>query len=244
MESFSLKKSNFTTFVEIRIRKTIKINNIPVKFDLFISLSIKISSKEIENYIEKNTKALNFQIRKFPYEENDALAFLEQVMNDIKKYKYCCHIYTKKSININFGDEWRDYLLNNLLGNSNIISEIITEFENNDFLGFIIPETYYKLFTINENNNIRLYTKLMNSLLKGIFPNVKILIDYFDLPEWNNMFWAKTNAIHQIFDKNIVEKIKKKKIILDNIIQHCIERIWFYLVKLNGYYYKKIFKHI
>jgi lipopolysaccharide biosynthesis protein len=58
------------------------------------------------------------------------------------------------------------------------------------------------------------------------------------------MFWAKTNAIHQIFDKNIVEKIKKKNIILDNIIQHCIERIWFYIVKLNGYYYKKVFKHI
>ena len=219
-------------------------NNIPIKFDLFISLSCQILSKEIENYIKKNTKALNIQIKKFPYEKNDAIPFLEQVMNDIKRYKYCCHIYTKKSIHINFGAEWRDYLLNNLLGNSNIISDIITEFENNDCLGFIIPETYYKIFPKNENYNIGLYTKLMNSFLKEIFPNVKILIDNFDLPEWNNMFWAKTNAIHQIFDKNIVEKIKKKNKILGNIIQHCIERIWFYIVKLNGYYYKKVFKHI
>ena len=109
-------------------------NNIPVKFDLFISLSNKFVSKKIQNYIERNTKAFKFEIRIYPYEQNDILPFLEQVMNDIKKYRYCCHIYTKKSIHKDFGDKWRNYLLNNLLGNSNIIAEIITEFENNENL--------------------------------------------------------------------------------------------------------------
>lgn len=73
-------------------------NNIPVKFDLFISLSNKIVSKKIHNYIKRNTKAFKFEIKIYPYEQNDVLPFLEQVMNDIKKYRYCCHIYTKKSI--------------------------------------------------------------------------------------------------------------------------------------------------
>ena len=56
-------------------------NNIPIKFDLFISLSYKIASKEIEKYIENNTKAINLEIRKFTYEKNDVLPFIEQVKN-------------------------------------------------------------------------------------------------------------------------------------------------------------------
>lgn len=163
-------------------------------------------------------------------------------MNNVQKYRYCCHIYTKKPIYIDFGDEWRNYLLNNLLGNSYIISEILTEFENNENLGFIIPETFYKVFSINESNEIELYTKQMNALLREMFPRVRIIKNYFDFPEWNNMFWVKTKAIHQIFEKHIVEKLKKMN---RNIsIQQCVERIWFYIVKLNGYYYKKIFKYI
>ena len=217
-------------------------NNIPIKFDLFISLSHKIASKEIEKYIENNTKATNFEIRKFTYEKNDVLPFIEQVMNNVQNYRYCCHIYTKMSIHIDFEDEWRNYLLNNLLGNSNIISEILTDFENKENLGFIIPETFYKAFLIKENNKIELYTKQMNVLLKEMFPKVKIIKNYFDLPEWNNMFWVKTKAIHQIFQKNVLEKLKKMNRIIS--IQHCVERIWFYIAKLNGYYYKKIFKHI
>lgn len=228
---------------EILIKDIIKFtNNIPIKYDLFISLSYKIASKEIENYIENNTKAFSFEIRKFTYEENDVLPFIEQVMNNVQKYRYCCHIYTKKPIYIDFGDEWRNYLLNNLLGNSYIISEILTEFENNENLGFIIPETFYKVFSINESNEIELYTKQMNALLREMFPRVRIIKNYFDFPEWNNMFWVKTKAIHQIFEKHIVEKLKKMN---RNIsIQQCVERIWFYIVKLNGYYYKKIFKYI
>ncbi len=219
-------------------------NNIPVKFDLFISLSNKIVGKKIQNYIERNTKAFKFEIRIYPYDQNDILPFLEQVMNDIKNYRYCCHIYTKKSIHKDFGDKWRNYLLNNLLGNNNIIAEILTEFENNEKLGLIYPETFYKVFKNINFNEIDLYSYQVNLLLNEIFPKYKILKNNFDFQEEVNMFWSKTNAIHQIFEKNIVERIKKENINLNNFIQYCIKRIWIYIVKLNGYHYKKIFKHI
>ena len=119
------------------------INNIPVKFDLFISINTKIESKYIGNYIKNNSKASNYEIRVFPNKENDVLLFLKQVTNHIKKYKYYCHIYSKNSIHLDFVDEWRNYLYNNLLGNRNIISEILTEFENSKNLGLIYPETFY-----------------------------------------------------------------------------------------------------
>jgi len=217
-------------------------NNIPVKFDLFISLSSKIVNKDIQKYIKNNSKAYNYEIKTFPNEKDDILPFLEQVMDNIKKYKYCCHIYSKKSIHIDFEDEWRNYLLNNLLGDRNIISEILTEFKINESLGFIYPETFYKVLKIFGKKRNDFYSKRTNLLLNEIFPNVKIVKTYFEFPE-GNMFWAKTNAIYQIFDKYFVLKIKKENQGLDNTIQNSLERIWIYLVKLNGYYYKKIFKH-
>ena len=65
--------------------------------------------------------------------------------NVIKNYKYLCHIHTKITMYINMGYDWRNYLLENLLGNEKIISEILSDFENNEKLGFIFPENYYKV---------------------------------------------------------------------------------------------------
>ena len=56
------------------------------------------------------------------------------------------------------------------------------------------------------------------------------------------MFWAKVSAIHQIFRIRFKKKFPKELNQTNETIMHGIERIWLYLVKLNGYYYKTIFK--
>ena len=56
-----------------------------------------------------------------------------------------------------------------------------------------------------------------------------------------NMFWAKTKSIYQIF--NIRLKYPKELGQTNETIMHAIERIWLYLVKLNGYYYKTAVKY-
>ena len=129
------------------------------------------------------------------------------------------------------------------MGNSNIISEILTELENKENLGFIYPETFYKVLSTVGKNKIDLYSNQINLLLNEIFPNVKIIKNYSDFSEVH-MFWAKTSSIYQIFKKNIVKKIKKVNKNLNNTIPNFIDRIWIYTVRLNGFYYKQIFKHI
>ena len=173
------------------------------------------------------------------------MPFLIQMKNKIKKYKYICHIHTKKSIYLNVEETWRNYLLNNLLGNKDIISEILTDFENNDKLGFIFPENYHKIiFQFGDKLN-RLNILRINYLLNKYFGRLmKLKIDKkLEFP-LGNMFWAKVNSIFQIFEKEFQNDIKnryeqKQK---GNAI-YIMERIWLVIVKLNGYYYKKIFKH-
>jgi len=220
-----------------------KTNNIPVKFNLFISTSSNIIKNNIENYVQINSNAFKIEIKLFPNKGRDILPLLLQMKNKIKKYKYICHIHTKKSFNIDFGDKWRNYLFDNLLGSKEIISEILTEFENNDNLGFIFPETYYesliKFGKVILDSNL----KYMNYILKRINYNFRISPNYYEYPV-GNMFWGKILAVYQIFEINIEKKFPREKGQLDCTLMHAIERIWVFIVQLNGYYYRKIFKHL
>ena len=166
--------------------------------------------------------------------------------NVYKRYKYICHIHTKKSNHKSLlGANWRNYIYSNLIGNEIIVSEILFNFEQNKKLGFIFPEIYYDIikdvydfdninFPLNKPNK-----KYMNYLLNKIFRKFKIG-EKLDFPA-GNMFWAKTKAIYQIF--NVRLRYPKELNQTNETIMHGIERIWLYLVKLNGYYYKIIFKH-
>ena len=167
---------------------------------------------------------------------------LIQLKNNIKKYKYICHIHSKKTIKSpDYGRQWRQYLFENLLGSPEIISEILDDFEQNNKLGFIFPETFYGCseFSLILRNREKKY---INFILNKIFPGYKIG-KKLDFPA-GNMFWAKVTSIKEIFElKNIENLFPKESNQSGDTIMHGIERVWLFLVKINGYYYKKIFKH-
>ena len=81
----------------------------------------------------------------------------------------------------------------------------------------------------------------MNLILKKIFHKYEIGNKLL-FPS-GNMFWAKVKAVHQIFSVRLKKFYPEEKNQTNVTIMHAIERIWLYLVKLNGYYYKKIFYH-
>jgi lipopolysaccharide biosynthesis protein len=219
-----------------------KTNNIPIFFDLYISIDSLDKKNKIIDYIKNNSKSKNVEILVVENKGRDVIPLLIQMKNKVKKYKYICHIHTKKSLFIDIGENWRNYLYNNLLGNENIISEILSEFENNDKLGFSFPENYYKaLLLFGEklsNKNKVLMKYLLNKLFKFKF-NIGSKIEF----PIGNMFWARVNSIYQIFNEDFTNEIPKELGQKDGTIMHAIERIWLYLVKLNGYYYQKTFKH-
>ena len=217
-----------------------KTNNIPIKYDFFISTTSKEIGNIILKFLSLYSKANQYEIIIVNNKGRDILPLLTQLKYKVKQYKYLCHIHSKKSKKDPFiGSYWRNYLYNNLMGNKGIVSEILSDFENNEKLGFIFPETFYfikkeKLKLTQKN------LKYMKFILKKLFPNSKpgILLDF----PAGNMFWARTSAIFQIFEFNFDKKFEKEKDQTNNTIMHAIERIWLYLVKLNNYKYKTIFK--
>ena len=198
--------------------------------------------ENIKEYISLNSNKHNPEIILLNNQrENEILfSFLSNFRIRIKKYKYICNINSNNYKNITYFEEWKNYIYNNLLGNSKIISEIITDFELNKKLGLIFPLRYYKslIHFVEKSNYSDL--KYMNIILNKIYPFVNISKSFSDFPE-GNMFWGKISAIYPIF-KLFSNKILKEKTIL--MLKTYLEKIWVYLVNINGYLYKTIFKHL
>ena len=52
-----------------------------------------------------------------------------------------------------------------------------------------------------------------------------------------DMFWARSEAVYQIFKININKELCREGKPLT--LLYALERLWLYIVKLNGYFYKK-----
>ena len=224
-----------------------KTNNIPFKFDLFITVTSIEGKNIIQQYINLNSRASKYQIMIVSNKGRDVLPFLKQMANNFKSYKYLCHIHTKKSNNRpDLGEGWRKYLFNSLMGNEDIVSQILHDFEINSSLGFIYPDTYYVISLYFGINSSIKNQKYMNYILKALFPKRKFRVGNIQIFPAGNMFWCRISSIYQIFsllDHN--ERLfPKEKGQIDNTILHAIERIWLVLVKINNFYYKKIFNSI
>ena len=224
-----------------------KTNNIPFKYDLFVTIISENKKEQIEQIIKQYSKANKYIIDVVENKGRDVLPFIVQMKKHFKKYKYICHIHTKKSQKYpETGQLWRQYLYNNLLGNKDIISEIINDFEIRKNLGFIFPDTYYYIFKgvkdfesidfKHHKENIKYINYVFSQMFKKYKIGKKLIFPSGD------MFWARTEAIHQIFEIKYINKFPKELGQLNKTFMHAIERIWLYLVKLNGYYYKTIFK--
>ena len=218
-----------------------KVNNIPVPYDLYITTNTQDKKIYIENYLKENSNANNYEILITPNKGRDVIPFLLQLKDILFKYKYLCHLHTKK--HGEKGKYWQHYLYENLLGNKNIIKQILSDFENHDKLGFIFPEHFYVTIGYAYNYN-RLNWYYINNIFEILFPNMKIKAGKIINYPVGNMFWARIDAIYQIFTDKIIKLVPKERGQKDGTILHAIERIWVYLVKLNGFYYKTIFYYI
>ena len=215
-----------------------KTNNIPLYFDLYITTDSNQKMEYIQKNIEKFSKSNKYYIQLVQNKGRDLLPFLNQMGEVYNKYKYICHIHSKKLLHLhpNYGVDFRTFLFLNLLGNSEIISECLTDFENNEKLGLIFPD----ICVGNIEHSMNIENVLRNNMiyiLNKIFPGHRIG-NKLEFP-MSNMFWARIESIYQIF------KIDYSKIFKDDsqLLLYAFERIWLYIVKLNGYSYKKIIKY-
>ena len=191
--------------------------------------------------MEINSNANKYEVLVTPNKGRDIITCLIQLKDILLKYKYLCHIHTKKHDDKEqLGKYCRQFLYENLLGNKIIIKQILSDFENNKKLGFIFPEHFISIIKCANEFKSKNWNKI-DKIFDILFPNLKIKAgNIMNFPA-GNMFWARTEAIHQIFSEKIIKLCPEERGQIDGTIFHAIERFWLYLVKLNGFCYKTIF---
>lgn len=210
-----------------------ELKKIPYKFDVYISTDSYKKADVIMDSLQKNHKEFNVFIDVFENRGRDIAPFIEQMRHRITKYKYICHIHSKKSITDMYGNNWRDYLFSSLFGSSENISHIIKNLEFNKGLGIVFPKSFQVL---EEAAHWSLNKNIAEKLLKKMDMDIMLPINNIVFPV-GNMFWARVDAILPFFSHIQISDFPKEKGQIDGTIAHAIERLWVYVAEYNGYTY-------
>ena len=206
-------------------------NRIPFPFDCFLSTDTDEKAEEIRDKFYKMSRASKIEVGVYPNRGRDVAPFLWQFSPYIHMYDYCCHLHTKYSTHDHFGNDWRQYLISNLLPSSEHIAAIINRFNSDSSLGLVIPRTFWRLkpylgWRNHQQSADELFQKMKIQLppcREPIFPA-------------GNMFWARTKAILPIFECGLtVNSFHEENRQVEGTLAHCIERCWGCLVKASGY---------
>lgn len=208
-----------------------EINKIPYAFDCYISTDSTDKAEYIRNYFKSHSNAVNVIVEIYDNKGRDVYPLIAQMSKYVTKYKFICHMHTKKSKIDIFGDNWREYLFGSLFGSRENIENILKNLEMNKGLGIVFPKPFQNL-----ENAIHwgLNKELAENVLQKLDIDIKLPVNNIVFPV-GNMFWARVDAVLPIFTNTLANNFPNEKGQADGTIAHAIERLWVYTAEYNGY---------
>ena len=214
------------------------VSNIPFPFDLYITTDTEEKREEILRYLtqgEDSSLPANVTVSAHPNKGRDIAPFLSALRGVLPRYRYICHIHTKKSAHLGCGNAWRRYLLRNLLGSESLVREILYMFEQEPALGIVFPQN---LDLIRKGVGWLKNKALTEALMRRMGFSNRLPRTNTTFPA-GDMFWARSDAIRQMFTKGpSLEDFPEENGQLDGTVMHAIERSWCLLARANGYTYR------
>lgn len=209
-------------------------NNIPYKFDLFISISDNSKISQVKQQFSKIKNVQNVVVRVAENYGRDFGPMFVLFKNELLKYDYFLHVHSKKSLRTgNQQDGWRKYMLDCLLKDEYTVKQIFFQFEHGNNIGLIYPETYVDMpywahtWLYNRSNCDKIANKL----------GIKLDDEYIDYSV-GSFFWIKSSAIKPFLDLNFKKNdFGSEEGKADGTLAHAIERMIPQAIKKNNYNY-------
>lgn len=159
--------------------------------------------------------------------------------DEIRRHDICLRIHSKKSTHNSpeFGERWRRYLIDELVGTEGRARDIIGAFEADPDLGLVIPHHWPSIanwVTIGDNHSQ--LSALLQRVGLSIGPN-----DPIEFPS-GAMFWFRSKALAPLLDLNLQEDDFRpaKGEDRDATIAHAIERGLVFFSCLAGCKWTKV----
>lgn len=226
------------------------VKNTRHKFTLVLTTTTEENSECLKKFFEEN-KHDNFDVRVKVVENRgrDIYPFYQAFCDDYEEFDVIGHFHTKKSKQNDFGNDWRRFLYDNLLGYDCLFDNVISLFANNPKLGFITTPP----FPVDNIRSAYMYFSRDSKVKKDIEIPLKLFAPETvkgmyagrynkDFP-CGNMFIAKKDAVKQFFSTKLTSShFPDEAGQLMGTLQHYVELMWKYIVEYNGYKYIEILK--
>lgn len=217
------------------------LNNITIKFGLYIS--IPESKSEDFEIVTKKAQALvphaDIKISITENQGRDIAPMCIHFAKDLLNYDLVLHMHSKKTTHNPNHEGWRSYLLHHVLGNKNIVNQILNEFESDKKLGVVFPPYFHSLRnqpSWGENK------KIANNLIERLNLSITLPDECPDYPA-GSFFWSRTKSIKPLLSSELeLKDFDKEKGQVDKTTAHGIERLLGILPKALGY--KSLIRYI
>ncbi|MBU0555659.1 MAG: glycoside hydrolase family 99-like domain-containing protein [Alphaproteobacteria bacterium] len=207
------------------------LGNIPVKFDLFVSLPEFADSFSVKEYFSKVSNASNVVVAKFPNRGRDISPMFVGFGHILMKYDLIGHIHSKKSDHTYEKRDWSTHLLHHLFHSKDHISSLLNYFSNNNNLGLIFPVYHPSL-----KNQIAWGANFAKS--QQLAKKFGLTLDPSDLCAFpaGSFFLARNEALAPFFEAAFsIDDFDEEAGQKDGTLAHSIERMVAIIAEKRGF---------
>jgi lipopolysaccharide biosynthesis protein len=218
-------------FVDIFEEVVTYIDSINRQFDLFVTTDTMEKKNIILSLVSDISFLGTIEVLVCDNHGRDVKPFLIQFAKVYHRYDLFAHFHTKKAETVEWGEQWRVNIFENLLANSQRVDAIIACFQNDENLGLVIPTPYLKIAPVLNWGGLKGRTE---ALLASM--NAPVILPETAVFPAGNMFWARTSAMRQTLarDWKLVD-FEDEHGQVGETLMHAIERHWVYLAAYNGF---------
>ena len=206
-------------------------NHIPKPFDCYLTTDTANKKDNITQKISGRLNAQNIELRITPNVGRDVAPFLVGCRDVIDAYDYVCHIHTKRSPHVAFGNHWREHLFDHLLGSRKLVCGILSHFANHPDVGLIYPPVFSGV-------SHRATWQDNKQQIQSLLNKIGIELELQTMPAFpaGTMFWMRANAFENLFNAGITyDDFEEEKGQLDGTLAHAFERALVCVAEHNGY---------
>ncbi len=217
------------------------LQDFPTPFDLYVTITDTAFASTAQQLFSSALllQAQHVRIITVPNRGRDVAPWVLNMRPYQANYDLFCHIHSKKSAHMSFGNDLRTYLLNNLLL-PEIAREIISFFEQDSSLGCLFPtiNPHWRLlltmFDITLYDSKEAYTLACDMLHRMGFKGELRRSELFF--SCGSMLWYRPKALHQLFTCDLrLEEFAEEPIGTEGTLAHAIERLPTIVAMRNGY---------
>ncbi|MEG2833345.1 MAG: rhamnan synthesis F family protein [Ruthenibacterium sp.] len=222
-----------------------KINCMPKTADVYITTDSALKKADIEAWLAQHKSGRKTEVRVISNRGRDVSSLLVGMAELLPQYDIACFIHDKKSAGMKPGSVGADYArhcLDNLLGSTALVQNILALFSKESRLGMLAPPVpnhgkdcsgLYPTLGREWSQNYAMAAALAEEL----HFNVPMSPDKPPIAPFGTCFWFRTAALMPLLKKQWqYTDFPCEPNGLDGTILHALERLYPFAVQQAGYY--------